>query len=138
MGRPVSIGLKRAALCGGLALVLGGVVLLYVFDPADGYFPDCLWLSVTGLYCPGCGTSRALHSLLHGHVLVALGYNPLTVVLLPFVQVRLMFEAQAMWSRGRPAIQRFFDGQAVGVLYVVLAFWVARNVPYAPFDWLAP
>ena len=54
-----------------------GVAMLYTFDPrnTDSY-PVCPFLGLTGYHCPGCGTLRALHQLLHGNVIGALGYNP--------------------------------------------------------------
>ena len=36
----------------------------------------------TGLYCPGCGSTRALYALLHGRPGEALAMNPLLLVVL--------------------------------------------------------
>ena len=44
----------------------GLAVLFFVLDPAKHeIFPRCLFNSITGYYCPGCGSQRAIHSLLH-------------------------------------------------------------------------
>ena len=68
------------------ALGLVGVIVLYAFDPRNpGTYPICPFLGLTGYHCPGCGTLRALHQLLHGNVIAALGYNPLTILSLPFI-----------------------------------------------------
>ena len=62
------------------------LVALIMRDPADsGLFPPCPFFALTGLHCPGCGTLRGLHQLLNGHLLAALGLNPLMVLALPFV-----------------------------------------------------
>ena len=37
----------------------------------------CFFSSVIGIYCPGCGGTRALIAMLHGHFLKALWYHPL-------------------------------------------------------------
>lgn len=42
----------------------------------QGYVP-CLFHTFTGLYCPGCGGTRAVSALLHGHVLQSFYYHPL-------------------------------------------------------------
>jgi len=72
-----------------LAIVATGataLVTLYFHDPAAaGFFPPCPFHYLTGLHCPGCGTLRATHQLLHGHPLAALDLNPLMVLSLPFL-----------------------------------------------------
>lgn len=37
----------------------------------------CLFHALTGLYCPGCGGTRALRYLLRGRLLLSLQYHPL-------------------------------------------------------------
>ncbi len=37
----------------------------------------CIFYYTTGLYCPGCGGTRACIALLHGHLIKALWYHPL-------------------------------------------------------------
>jgi len=71
------------------ALVIG-VCFLFIgvyafFDPENIFFPKCPFLWATGLECPGCGSQRALHSLLHGDVAAAFGYNQLMVLMLPYI-----------------------------------------------------
>ena len=71
----------RVALLAPLPL---GCVLLYMRDPANGgIFPPCPFRMLTGYECPGCGTGRALHQLMHGHVREAFGLNPLSMLMLP-------------------------------------------------------
>lgn len=41
--------------------------------------PPCLLHKFTGLYCPGCGGTRAFLALIRGHVLMSLYYHPLVV-----------------------------------------------------------
>src|SRR4051812_28859789 len=49
-----------------------GIVVLYHFRPGVGsHYPPCPIYWATGLYCPGCGITRALHHLLHGRIDVA-------------------------------------------------------------------
>ena len=66
----------RAALS-GLALAAAGA--LFIFDPTvTSWFPSCPFYALTGWLCPFCGSLRAFHALLHGHVGAALTLNPLT------------------------------------------------------------
>jgi hypothetical protein len=41
-------------------------------------FP-CLFHKLTGLYCPGCGGTRSVTSLLHGHPITSIRYNPIVI-----------------------------------------------------------
>ena len=47
----------------------------------------CIWDRLLGIYCPGCGGTRALKAFLEGQFLVSLKYHPLVgyVFLLTFL-----------------------------------------------------
>src|SRR5215469_8347330 len=121
-----------AAVIAAIALV---VLMLRLFDPAtSGIFPPCPLRYLTGWYCPGCGSLRAMHQLLHGNLQAAWALNPLTLILLPFVIYglisHLLFEVR---GRGLPGI--FLRAQWIGALCaVIMAFGVARNLPIYPLN----
>ena len=76
----------KAIHVGFALLAIVGAAMLYVLDPREaGNYPVCPFLEVTGYHCPGCGTLRALHQLLYGNPINALGYNVFTVLSLPFM-----------------------------------------------------
>ncbi len=124
----------------GLVLaVLTGLGILLVRDPAHAsIFPHCPFHELTGLHCPGCGTLRALHQLLHGNLSAALGLNPLTVLCLPAIGYALLREVV------RGISGHHLPGVVVraawiwALLVAIVLFWILRNVPYYPFSWLAP
>jgi hypothetical protein len=122
----------------GMALA-AAVTLLRVFDPATStLFPPCPFRYVTGLYCPGCGSLRALHQLLHGDLHAAWAMNPLTVMLLPFLAYALACETALYW-RGLRLPQFTLRGTWIRALCAsILLFGIARNIPVHPFDLLAP
>src|SRR5215467_1289585 len=67
-------------------LVLSASVYAFVFDPGHtGFFPICPFRALTGFTCPGCGSTRALHQLLHGNFSAAFKLNPLFLIGLPFL-----------------------------------------------------
>ena len=120
---------------GGTALA--GCVVVGVVDPnTTRLFPQCAFKAMTGLDCPGCGMTRGLHALVHGDVLRALSHNILLVVIIAIGAVWFGWNMLAR-RLGRPALHlRFRRNTWIAIGLAVAAFWVLRNLPWAPFDWL--
>lgn len=70
------IGLLFACLAGYSWLGLGGGVSL-----AESQVTVCHIKNLTGIPCPSCGSTRAIHALLDGHFLQSLYWNPFGLVL---------------------------------------------------------
>lgn len=112
---------------------------MYLVDPrVVGNYPPCPFLYLTGCYCPGCGTLRALHRLLHADLRGALGYNALTVAILPFLTVGVGDRVARWWGRPLLPPSAISPPVAWGILATIVAFWALRNVPLYPFTTLAP
>lgn len=82
---------------------------------------------VSGFWCPLCGGTRAVYSLLHGDVRTALGYNPFAPVVLALGVVIV-----ARWLLGRRAggARPLLTGREMAaVLCLSGAFCVLRNLP---------
>ena len=124
----------------GLALLgLAGLGVLYAVDPRNpGSYPVCPFLGLTGCYCPGCGTLRALHSLLYGHFASAFGYNPLAVLSLPFVAYSYATGAMRAFQVPAPRPVFLHSRWIWTLLAVVVTFWALRNIPVGPLAALAP
>jgi hypothetical protein len=122
-----------------LAAFAVGAVLLELFDPAtSGIFPPCPLRYLTGWYCPGCGSLRAIHQLLHGNLRAAWAMNPLTVVLLPFLSYGLI-SSVLFEFRGRGLPEPFLRAVWIRALCAaIILFGIVRNLPMHPFDLLAP
>lgn len=119
--------------------VAGGVVwTLRRLDPnaADSLLPGCPFLALTGLYCPGCGSTRCLHALAHFDPVAAIAMNPLLVLALPVLLMMLLWSAGLRPGFLDPLMARL--GQPRLWLWLLLGFGLLRNLPLAPFVWLAP
>jgi len=116
-----------------------GALLLRAFDPAtSGIFPPCPVRYLTGWYCPGCGSLRAIHQLLQGNLRAAWAMNPLSIVLLPFITYGLASHA-LLEIRGQGLPRLFMPALWIRALCVaIILFGIVRNIPIHPFDLLAP
>jgi len=130
---PLAAGPARRLAMHGIAVLL--LVLLVragLGETLGGLIPRCPLHTFTGLYCPGCGATRASLALLAGDLPGALSKNLLFVVaLLPLVwfyyqrvirDVAVQTPRWALWT----------------MLVVFVLFGVLRNLPWMPFTLLAP
>ena len=108
---------KPLLLCMG-AVVFVLAVVLFRYNPEEiPFFPRCPVFMLTGLKCPGCGTARAVHCILHGEVIQGMAFNPILVLAIPLLGLLLLLPGLA---RSAALCWSVF---AVAVLYTVL-----RNV----------
>jgi len=73
-----------------LGLVIAGICASgwFLFPYVNGFlsskegvlralsFHECAFKKATGLYCPGCGGTRSVRALLHGHFILSFLYHP--------------------------------------------------------------
>lgn len=115
-----------------------GAWLMYRFDPntAGSPFLPCLFLQFTGLYCPGCGLTRALHALAHGDIGQMVAMNPL----LPLLLFALPVMALQGWGYRVPLPPPLLRALSSPLAWIglIAVYWLARNLPWWPFSWLAP
>ena len=124
MRRTLIIILAIAAL-----LVFG--IIYYALDPSQsGMFPRCTFLTLTGYKCPGCGSQRAIHALLHGDVVGAFKYNALLLISIPWIVLCLYAETQRIRN---PRLYTRINAPQLMWLFLatVLLWWLLRNI----FNW---
>ena len=81
------------------AAVAAGAALLYRYSPQEySFYPRCPFYELTHHYCPGCGATRAVAELLHGHIAAALHFNAAVTLLMP---VLLWYFARMYWTAVR-------------------------------------
>jgi len=141
-GGRLSDGRRRQEriICAGVWLAMCGAIALLTWRAPSEIpaLPECEFHRLTGLYCPGCGATRAVYLFLHGHVAQAIGANPMLAIVFPFLGWALLaFTFQAVTGRRvagpRPSALwiRLF-------LVVLMLFWLLRNIPVYPLTLLAP
>ena len=118
---------------------LAAVVTVGVRDPhATGNYPTCPSIALFGVHCPGCGSMRAMHEFAHGDLAGMLSRN----IFVPLALVLLAWSWVAWFDRrlGRHRIPALRPPVPVlyGSVVVLIAFAIARNLPWSPFSGLAP
>lgn len=61
--------------------------------------PTCIIYETFGIYCPGCGATRAVYSLYSGEILKSIYYNPLIVYLIIIDFWYLLTEGVSKFSK---------------------------------------
>lgn len=116
---------------GGIFLgisTVAGVLFYYVLLPHLS-LPDCVLYTYFGLYCPGCGGTRAFVSLLHGHFLLSLWYHPVVPYSALIFGAFMLTQALARLTRFR-----YFHGLSFhnwylyGALVIIGANFIIKNV----------
>jgi hypothetical protein len=101
-----------------------------------------MFFLATGLHCPGCGCQRAIHHLFNGRILLALQYNAMVIIALPWLTWEAARASLLFLELPLPRIfavrWRLSGKQAMSIAIAVMAFWILRNIPCRPFEWLAP
>jgi hypothetical protein len=122
-----------------LVVCTGILIVLFFLHPEESVlFPRCPLNAFTGLYCPGCGSQRAIHSFLHLQFGDAVSYN---ILVFP-AALLILYHYVHDW------LNRRFRWRLPNILYmkhtpwiilaVVIVFWIMRNIPFEPFTWLSP
>lgn len=97
----------------------------------------CIFHTLTGLYCPGCGLGRSVLSLLSGDWKQAFRYN---VLLMPCILpgILLLLESFVEVMMGRPyhkiLIIRILERSGIFIALILVFFGILRNI----FPFLAP
>jgi hypothetical protein len=113
-----------------VSLIFAGLIIYFSFDPAKiDFFPKCPFLSLTGWLCPGCGSQRAIHQLLHGNVANAFQYNPLFVSIIPFLLVATLLNIPRFSHQFPKLKQSVYSATSSKIIFtIIILFWIIRNI----------
>lgn len=112
------------------SVVAGLLTYLFVVNPSSSdYLIHCPFKYLTGLDCPGCGSQRAIHALLHGDFSKAFIFNPLLIFSIPYLAVGILFEWFSFKYR-YPKIRNLLFGKnaILIVASIIISFFILRNL----------
>jgi hypothetical protein len=111
------------------AAIAFAVAILLRFPPTqNSFYPQCPIRELFDLQCPGCGATRAIAAILHGHFTEAMNLNALITLLLPFAAayglvcyIRFVQRKAIRWPQPTPAV-------VYAAFAVTAVFTVIRNL----------
>jgi Protein of unknown function (DUF2752). len=112
-----------------IGAILIFLLIYFLFNPQHSiFFPKCPFCTLTGLQCPGCGSQRAIHCLLHLDFVQAFNYNALLVMAIPYLGLGIYFE----YFNGKvkyPMFRNILFGEKAcyALLIVIFLFFIIRN-----------
>lgn len=131
---PTEFMYRRSTVVGIWLILIVSAVYLFMFEPGrTGFFPLCPFRLLTGLQCPGCGTTRALHEIVHGHFWAAFMLNPLLLIASPFLLWAFLRYSVIAMQGAMPRKNALPAPYIYAIFLVVVGFWIFRNTPYYPF-----
>ena len=121
---------EQLYLYGWLALAAGavGICLYALFLYPLVQDVGCVFLRMTGFYCPGCGGTRAVIALVHGHFVQALWYHPLVMygalIYGGFMLSHTLEKLHLFHVRG----WQFHNWYLYGAVGILAVNWIVKNV----------
>lgn len=116
----------RKLLIGACGLLAAGLAYAWVVGRL-GYGLPCLFHSLTGLLCPGCGMSRLCLAALRGDWAAAWRANPALCLLFPPIAALLAVRGIG-YVKGKPA-SGWESRVWLALAAVLLIFGIVRNLP---------
>lgn len=120
-----------------IVIALFGILffaIYYNFDPSSegSLFPRCPFLLITGYQCPGCGSQRAIHSLLHLDIGKAFAFNPVLVISIPYLIIISIINWKIKTSKNEKLwrLRNLLMGKNAIIIIAVIfiSFWIIRNI----------
>lgn len=88
----------------------------------------CLMLTVFGVYCPGCGGTRAMESLLQGDLWQSLVYHPLVFYVAVLTMYYMISHMLKLVTKGKCKAMQFRPAYLFIMLVILLVQWIGKNV----------
>lgn len=96
----------------------------------------CIFFKKTGFYCPGCGITRAIFSLMRLDIKSAIRYNLLIIFVFPFLIYYVCVKIKR-WVRFEEVNSMIYSNNFFNLLLIItILFGFLRNIEI--FSFLAP
>ena len=105
-----------------------GLVLVKNFNPEEeSFFIPCMFHKITGLKCPGCGMTRAMHYLVNGNIKKAVWYN-LMIIPGAFVLIYSSYRYIKYLVKNEEIVNTPLEIILKIFLAILILFMIVRNI----------
>lgn len=108
-------------------------LLYYLLNFYTGFAIFCPIYKISGYYCPGCGMTRLLFSIMKLDIYQAFRYNTLVFILIILGIIYLIVKKILKKFNIYITIPNYI---LYMLIVIIIIYGVLRNIP--GFDWLAP
>ena len=114
------------------ALTAGGALVIYlVLRRLTGFSVPCLFHTITGFKCPGCGVTHMLDSLLSLDIKGAREANAFIFFTSPFLIFEIIYELFMPHNNSR--FKHVNNALLIVYCFALIIFGITRNLPSYPF-----
>ena len=89
---------------------------------------SCLFLGLTGLYCPGCGGTRAFFFLFQGKFIKSFIFNPFTMYVTIFYILFMGSHALSNITKGKIKGLKFRPWYLYTSIAILILQWIVKNI----------
>lgn len=103
------------------------LIIYYFLHHTFGVAIPCMFKEITGFYCPGCGITRMLFSIIKLDFYQAFRYNPfiflLLIIYIGFLLIKIIIKIISNKDIKIPEYVYYI------LILLLLIYWVLRNIP---------
>ncbi|MBO5303681.1 MAG: DUF2752 domain-containing protein [Lachnospiraceae bacterium] len=122
-------------LCIPVVLMVGWGLIKMLPDFFGILYVPCLFQKMLGLYCPGCGGTRAVLSLFKGKVLLSFLYHPLVLYTTVVYVWYMISHTVEKISRGKLQIGMRYRDSYLWIALIILVINIAvKDIALTAFD----
>ena len=115
----------------GWMVAIVATILLVLYTKCDfsifSFSQPCFMYDKWGLYCPGCGGTRALRAFMQGKIILSLYYNPILTYGIVVYACFMISQTLEIATKGKLKGMRYKDVYAYFALIVLGVHFVVKN-----------
>lgn len=121
-----------------IAVIFIIIIIFKLLNIDTSYILDgqsrCFLLEYAGLYCPGCGGTRAVIYLLHGHILKSIYYHPIVVYTAAVMICFVASHTINIITRGKTWAMQFSPWYGYMAIAIIVVQCIVKNILFVGFD----